>query len=128
MILARFDCLVPHAVRVIRAWNMMSARSEVEPLVDAPDDGPHVRGILHRAARPGDSDGLVLTHGAGSNAHHPLLVALATAFAARGVTVLRCDLPFRQARRTGPPSGRGEIDREGLRRAVGVLRDRLATP
>jgi len=36
--------------------------------------------------------------------------------------VLRCDLPFRQQRPTGPPSPAGAAnDREGLRRAVEVL-------
>ena len=73
------------------------------------------------------ADGLVLTHGAGSNANHPLLITLATMFAARGITVLRCDLPFRQARRAGPPrAGSGETDREGLRRAVNALRALMA--
>ena len=43
-------------------------------------------------------DGVVLTHGASSNARAPLLVALAEAFSATGLTVARYDLPFRQAR------------------------------
>jgi uncharacterized protein len=64
----------------------------------------------------------VLTHGAGSDCEAPLLQALAGAFALAGVTVLRCDLPFRQARPAGPPfpatAGR---DRDGLRRAVAAL-------
>src|SRR5207253_10963718 len=57
---------------------------------------------LHQPRSP-SGDGLVLTHGAGGNARGPLLMALGEAFAARGLTVLRYDLPFRQARRTGPP-------------------------
>jgi len=53
----------------------------------------------------------------------PLLVALAGAFAARGVATLRCDLPFRQARAKGPPSPRGAaLDRQGLTHAVRALR------
>jgi hypothetical protein len=37
--------------------------------------------------------------------------------------VLRCDLPFRQARAVGPPSpATAARDREGLRRAVAALR------
>lgn len=81
-----------------------------------------VRGVLHRPAAPA-GDGLVLAHGAGSTCEAPLLVALAEAFARRGVTVLRCDLPFRQARPTGPPPpGAAVRDREGLTEAVGVLR------
>ena len=67
----------------------------------------------------------MLTHGAGGNAESPVLVEVAAAFAAAGFTVLRCDLPFRQTRRTGPPSpARAERDRAGLRSAVGALRRR----
>jgi predicted alpha/beta-hydrolase family hydrolase len=48
------------------------------------------------------------------------------AFAARGVAVLRCDLPYRQARLRGAPSPAGAArDREGLRAALGVLRQRV---
>ncbi|HYM13395.1 MAG TPA: alpha/beta fold hydrolase [Bryobacterales bacterium] len=82
---------------------------------------PAVRGFLHRAAG-GVGDGLVLTHGAGSNCRAPLLAAVAEAFAQAGFTVLRCDLPFRQARPTGPPLGTAALDREGLRRALEALR------
>jgi len=65
----------------------------------------------------------VLTHGAGSNSRAPLLVALAEAFAAAGVTVLRCDLPYRQSRSYGPPGpGDAARDREGLKNAVAALR------
>ena len=52
-----------------------------------------------------------------------LLTALAGAFAGAGFTVLRCDLPFRQARPYGPPRpGDAERDRDGLRNAVAALR------
>lgn len=79
-----------------------------------------MRGFLHRGT---SGDGLVLTHGAGSNAGAPLLVALAEVFAVKGISVLRCDLPFRQARPHGPPSqAAAPRDREGLRRAVAALR------
>src|SRR5207244_11350832 len=48
------------------------------------------------------------------------------AFAARGLTVLRYDLPFRQASRTAPPRPAGAArDREGLRQAVAAMRLRL---
>ncbi len=84
--------------------------------------GAAVRGFLHRAER-GDADGLVLTHGAGANCRSALLAAMAEAFSAAGVTVLRCDLPFRQARPTGPPMrGSAEKDQAGLRAAVAALR------
>ena len=68
----------------------------------------------------------MLTHGAGGNARAPLLVALGHAFAARGLTVLRYDLPFRQASRTAPPRPAGAArDREGLRTAVVALKSRV---
>lgn len=65
----------------------------------------------------------MLTHGAGSNSRAPLLIALAEAFAAAGVTVLRCDLPYRQSRAFGPPGpGDAARDREGLKNAIAALR------
>jgi predicted alpha/beta-hydrolase family hydrolase len=92
-----------------------------EPVEVAGD--PAVRGVLHPAGGP---DGLVLTHGAGGNKDAPLLIALAEAFVARGVTVLRCDLPFRQARARGAPSPAGAArDREGLRAALAVVGARV---
>ncbi len=45
---------------------------------------------------------------------------------AAGVNTLRCDLPFRQRRPTGPPSPSGaKQDQEGLRRAVTLMRQRF---
>src|SRR5882757_1070175 len=83
---------------------------------------PAVRGFLHSAGNP-NGDALVLTHGAGSNCNSPLLIALADAFAERGYSVLRCDLPFRQERPTGPPfPGNAERDRAGLANAVAAMR------
>ena len=83
---------------------------------------PAVRGFMHASANP-NGDALILTHGAGSNCNAPLLVALAEAFSARDYTVLRCDLPFRQERPTGPPfPGNAERDRAGLSNAVAAMR------
>ena|ERR1700683_994854 len=83
---------------------------------------PPVRGSLH-APENGNGDALILTHGAGSNCGAPLLVALSETFREHGYVVLRCDLPFRQERRTGPPfPGHAERDRAGLRNAVTALR------
>lgn len=83
---------------------------------------PAVRGFLHEPARP-NADALVLTHGAGANCQSKLLSAVAGAFADAGYLVLRCDLPFRQSRPHGPPfPAMAARDREGLRRAVDVLR------
>jgi len=83
---------------------------------------PAVRGFLHRPASP-SGDGLVLTHGAGSDCRSPILVDLAGAFGGAGLVVLRCDLPYRQTRAQGPPSPAGaERDRQGLRHAVRIVR------
>jgi hypothetical protein len=99
----------------------MSANSSPETLVDSSLDPP-VRGFLHRPVTP-SGDGLVLTHGAGSNSRAPLLLALAEMFAAAGFTVLRCDLPYRQSRSFGPPRpGDAAKDREGLKNDVSALR------
>jgi len=104
----------------------MTARDAVEAFEAVEPGRPAVRGVLHRPARPSD-DGIVLTHGAGGNRDAPILIALATAFAARGFTVLRCDLPYRQARPKGPPPAASAArDREGLRQAMLALR-RLAS-
>jgi hypothetical protein len=84
-----------------------------------------VRGFLHipdAAASP--SAGLVLTHSAGSNCQAPLLVVLAEAFSAAGWFVLRCDLPFRQQRPSGPPMRTAMKDQAGLKAAVDSLRRR----
>jgi predicted alpha/beta-hydrolase family hydrolase len=95
--------------------------SFIEPF-DDDSAGPAVHGFLHRPAGPAGR-GLVLTHGAGSDCDVPVLVAVAEAFARAGITVLRCDLPFRQARASGPPlPATAARDREGLRRAVTALR------
>src|SRR6267142_1486853 len=91
-----------------------------------PTTGPPVRGFLHLPETP-NGDGLVLTHGAGSDSRAKLLVAVAETFADSGMTVLRCDLPFRQNRPTGPPfPAMAARDREGLRRAVEVMRQKIA--
>ena len=87
---------------------------------------PAVRGWLHTPDVP-NGDALILTHGAGSDCTAPLLVAIGETFAGHGYVVLRCDLPFRQDRRTGPPfPGNAERDRAGLGNAVAVLRKNVA--
>lgn len=92
--------------------------SSHQEFLHAPPNEVPVRGYLHL---PTDSGGdcLVLTHGAGANCDSPVLVALADAFCASGVAVLRCDLPFRQMRTHGPPPrGSAERDQQGLRAAI----------
>jgi len=93
----------------------------VEPFFDRSVE-PHVRGYLHRPDSA-SGDGLILTHGAGSNAQAPLLIALAESFAAVGFNVLRCDLPYRQVRPHGPPGpGDATRDRGGLKNTVAAMR------
>ena len=84
------------------------------------DGEPPVRGALHRAA--GAVDAIVLAHGAGSDHRASALAALADEFVAQGVTALRCDLPYRQARASGPPArGDAERDRLGLAAALAAV-------
>jgi len=85
---------------------------------------PAVHGFLHEPAQF-NGDALVLTHGAGANCQSKLLIALADAFSGTGYSVLRFNLPFRQSRPHGPPfPAMAARDRQGLRRAVEVLRSR----
>jgi predicted alpha/beta-hydrolase family hydrolase len=100
----------------------MPIESSPQVLTDVSVD-PFVRGLLHRPATP-NGDGLVLTHGAGSNCQSPLLIALAETFAQAGFIVLRCDLPYRQDRPYGPPGpGDGKRDRAGLKNAAAVVKN-----
>src|SRR5260370_11671055 len=87
-----------------------------------------VRGFLHWPDEP-TGEGLVITHGAGSNCGAPLLMEAAEAACTAGVTVLRCDLPFRQRRAYGPPTpSLAPADRAGVRNAVATLRSLVRGP
>jgi hypothetical protein len=89
---------------------------------------PPILGFLHVPETP-NHDGLVLTHGAGGNAQAPLLRAIADTFASAGYTVLRCNLPYRQARSFGPPGpGDAARDRAGLKNAIAALKNSLDFP
>jgi uncharacterized protein len=95
--------------------------SHVEQFAETNLD-PQVRGFLHRPADP-NGDCLIFTHGAGGNSKASLLVAIAEVFSEAGFAVLRCDLPFRQARPFGPPRPVEAVrDRAGLRNAVQAVR------
>lgn len=89
------------------------------------DGEPSVRGFLHEPAEP-NGDAFLLTHGAGANCQSKLLTAVSNALAATGFNVLRFDLPFRQDRPHGPPAfGGAARDRGGIRRAIGLLKEKV---
>jgi predicted alpha/beta-hydrolase family hydrolase len=89
---------------------------------------PAIRGFLHLPPRP-NGNAIVLTHGAGANCQSMLLIGISEAFADSGFSVLRFDLPFRSERPHGPPSpGSAARDREGLRRAVALMKERQRGP
>ncbi len=95
--------------------------AHVETFADSAGD-VSVVGYLHRPATANGS-GLVLTHGAGADCRSKLLTSVAEAFCDAGFFVLRCDLPFRQMRPTGPPMrGSAERDQKGIQRAAECLR------
>jgi hypothetical protein len=103
----------------------MTTPAHSAEFVEVSIDGATVRGFVHSADSP--AAGLVLTHGAGANCQTVLLTSLADAFQSSGITVLRCDLPFRQARPHGPPMrGSAEKDQAGLKAAVTFLRSQVA--
>ncbi len=92
-------------------------------LFDDLNSDPAIHGYLHVPARP-TGKAIVLTHGAGADCQSKLLVEMSNALAGSGFTVLRFDLPFRRARPHGPPSPSSAIrDRDGLRRAVSIMRE-----
>jgi predicted alpha/beta-hydrolase family hydrolase len=109
-------------LRAISGFNVVSPMNDYQEFRDDSAKETPVRGFLHRPAN-GGNDWLVLTHGAGANCESPLLMALADAFCLAGLTVLRCDLPFRQLRPHGPPPrGSAERDQQGLRSAIASVR------
>lgn len=86
--------------------------------------GISVSGVLHRPGTAAITAGVVLAHGAGSNASSPLLVKLCGHLADAGYLALRIDLPFRVARPKGPPfPAMAPADRAGIRAAVLALRE-----
>src|ERR1035441_7589165 len=94
--------------------------------LDAPPNEVPVRGFLHQPTSA-NGDCLVLTHGAGANCSSPLLLALAGAFCASGLTVLFCYRSVRSLRPHGPPPrGSAERDQQGLRAAIATMRRQTA--
>jgi predicted alpha/beta-hydrolase family hydrolase len=98
---------------------------KMEAFVDLSELDVPVRGTLHRA-QGGSGDFLVMTHGASGNSNTALLVALAEAFAQGGLSVLRCDLPYRLRKPSGPPSpADAKRDQQGLKRSVTLMKQRF---
>jgi uncharacterized protein len=121
------DSAAPRAKWVEQCENLLEVK-QVEAFLSSPTpaagDDPPVRGHLH-LPETSDGTGLLLSHGAGSDADAPLLVALADALAQAGVSVARIHLPYRQQRPKGPPyPAQAARDRAGIRQAVGLLKAR----
>jgi predicted alpha/beta-hydrolase family hydrolase len=92
--------------------------------MEEPFESEGIRGILEVPEQT-SGHALALTHGAGSDCRAPVLVRIARLFADAGYTVLRFNLPFRQARPKGPPRpGAAAKDREGIAAAVEALRSK----
>jgi uncharacterized protein len=88
-----------------------------------PFDSGHA--VLHESKKA-SGDGLLLTHGAGADCNSPLLVRVTDAFVELGLSVLRCNLPFRQKKRFGPPGRYDAVqDRAGLKQWAEQLRERI---
>lgn len=85
---------------------------------------------MERLIRPDHARAaLVLTHGAGSNADAPLLVALSGALAERGWAVWRVNLAYRLKRPHGPPHpSMAAADRASLAEAVSQLQAETGLP
>lgn len=91
-------------------------------------EAPHVRGFLHSSIKKAKA-GIVLTHGAGGNCNSLLLKTLCDVFADKGLAAVRCNLPYRQKRPSGPPHPAGAaMDRLGLDRAITALRESVKGP
>lgn len=82
-----------------------------------------IRGFLHRPDSGSFQNSVVLAHGAGSNANAPILIKACEALSAAGFACLRIDLPFRQARPSGPPHPSfAAKDQAGIAEAILAMR------
>jgi predicted alpha/beta-hydrolase family hydrolase len=80
-----------------------------------------IAGVAHRPAST-PVGVVVLTHGAGGSRESPLLIAICEQWAARGWLAIRYNLPYRERRATGPPSGSAAADRAGIVEAITLAR------
>jgi uncharacterized protein len=86
-----------------------------------------IAGVAHQP--DGTPSGVVvLTHGAGGSRESTLLQRLCDEWARRGWLAVRYNLPYRQRRPQGPPSGSAATDRAGIVEAIAVCRDLAAGP
>jgi len=76
-----------------------------------------IAGIVHHPDRE-PAGVVVLTHGAGGSREAPLLQRICDEWARHGWLAVRYNLPYRQRRPKGPPSGPGAADRDGVVAAV----------
>jgi predicted alpha/beta-hydrolase family hydrolase len=63
---------------------------------------------------------VVLTHGAGGSRESPLLIKICDEWARRGWLAVRYNLPYRQRRPKGPPSGSAAKDQAGVAEAIAL--------
>jgi len=76
-----------------------------------------IAGIAHEPT--GKPTGVVvLTHGAGGSRESPLLTKICDEWAHRGWLAVRYNLPYRQRRPKGPPSGSAAKDQAGVVDAI----------
>lgn len=76
-----------------------------------------IAGIAHEPK--GKAKGVViLTHGAGGSRESPLLKKICDEWARRGWLAVRYNLPYRQRRPKGPPSGSAAKDQAGVVEAI----------
>lgn len=81
-----------------------------------------IAGVAHQPAGP--PHGVVLlSHGAGGDREAVLLQSFCNEWARRGWLAVRYNLPFRRRRPTGPPSGSGAADRDGILAAITLCRN-----
>ena len=82
-----------------------------------------IAGIAHEPTeqRQGAPKGIVmLTHGAGGSRESPLLTKICDEWARRGWLAVRYNLPYRQRRPKGPPSGSAAKDQAGVVEAIAL--------
>jgi predicted alpha/beta-hydrolase family hydrolase len=103
----------------------MAAELEHTPITIALDEkSDAMSGILASSSRAEQRPfGVVLAHGAGANMTTPRLVAVADGLAARGVTTLRFNFPYMEARRK-VPDPMPKLER-AYKAAIAALRERL---